>query len=96
MKLLDKIERTFEFISQKNLSSEKDPFLKLISKYLSELFDVSFVLINKYSNKNPDITESVVIYGKGGFMPNLKYNLKFTPCENVIDHALCVYPKNSH
>ncbi len=94
MKLLKKIEKTVEFISRKNFTSKKDPFLKSISKFLNELFDVSYVLINRYSIKKPDIVETIAIYSKGGFMPNLKYNLKFTPCENVIDNELCVYPKN--
>lgn len=94
MILLNQIEETLEYILPKNSTSNKDSFLKSISKYLGELFDVSYVLIDKYSIKRPGIVETVAIYSNGGFMPNLKYKLEFTPCENVIDKKLCVYPKN--
>jgi PAS domain S-box-containing protein len=88
------IEKIVSFLEQTNKETLDHEFFKKIAKFLGELFNVSYVLIDKYSIKTPSITETVAIYNKGGFSPNMKYELAHTPCENVIDKNLCVYPKN--
>jgi PAS domain S-box-containing protein len=88
------IEKTLAFIAQKGNELEGNEFLKIIAKYIGDLFNVSYVLIDKYSFKKPSITETVAIYSKDGFSPNIKYELANTPCENVINKKLCIYPKN--
>ena len=48
----------------------------------------------KYSLKKPKVLETVVFLGKEGFLPNITYKLANTPCENVVNREICVYPNN--
>ncbi|RJP17925.1 MAG: response regulator, partial [Deltaproteobacteria bacterium] len=37
--------------------------------------------------------ETVALYSHGGVVPNVRYNLRDTPCENVSGKKLCCYPQ---
>ena len=88
------IQDTLAFISENGYETSHVKFLKSAAVFLAELFNVNYVLIDKYSQKNPSITETVVLYGNGNFIPNMCYNLENTPCQNVIDNQVCFYPTN--
>jgi len=88
------IEETLAFITKKKHIAYNEDFLKEIAAFLGKLFATNYVLFNKYSTKNSDTTETVVIYTKNGFVPNIAYKLANTPCENVINKDLCVYQNN--
>ena len=85
------IEKTIAFINSRRLRSKNGSSLIVISEFLTELFDVDYVLINKYSKASPNWVESIVVYGNGNCLPNMKYELKGTPCENVVNKSLCIY-----
>tara|TARA_R110001583_G_scaffold35585_1_gene118154 strand:- start:747 stop:5216 length:4470 start_codon:yes stop_codon:yes gene_type:complete len=88
------VEKTLKFISQKGYQSKNNNFLKAVSEFLVNLFDVDYVLIDKYSLQTPSKVDSVVVFSKGGLMPNISYKLANTPCENVIGKDICSYPNN--
>ena len=88
------IENALKYTAQKGYEKEGAEFLKLSTKYLSELFKVRYVLISEYSKSTPNIVKSTAFYGNGCFLPNITYKLKHTPCKNVIDTKICTYPKN--
>lgn len=88
------IEQTLEYISSNGYISDNNKFLKNTSKFLSELFNVNHIVINKYSINKPNIADTIVFYEKGKFKSNISYNLKDTPCSNVIDKVICHYPNN--
>lgn len=88
------VDQTLKFIAQKEWTTKSDEFLRALSKFLGQLFEVDYVLINKYSIKEPNQTETVAVYSQKGFLPNMSYNLAYTPCENVIGSKLCSYPDN--
>jgi len=43
---------------------------------------------------NPGYAETVAVYAKGDVIPNSRYALKDTPCEQVIAGKLCCYPSD--
>ncbi|PHQ56085.1 MAG: hypothetical protein COC16_03905 [Lutibacter sp.] len=88
------IEDLLSFFEQNNKEILGYEFIKKTAEYLGKLINVSYISICKFSIKNPDITETVIIYTKNGFAPNISYKLAHTPCENVINKNLCVYPNN--
>ena len=94
IKQTDCISKTLAYISKKGYANYNKDFIKNITKFLAELFEVDYVLINKYSTKKSTITKTVSVYGKGKFQNNITYNLAGTPCQNVINKKLCVYPNN--
>ena len=86
------IQDTLAFISNKGYEISNHEFLKSTAVFLTELFNVNYVLIDKYSLKKPSISETVVFYGNGVLMPNVVYKLANTPCEMIINKKLCTYP----
>ena len=88
------IENTLNFIAdQEGILNEND-FLNSLSQYIIELCDADYVLIDKYSIKQPNITETVSLCDKSGILPNIIYKLQGTPCKNVIGGKFCSYKSN--
>ena len=85
------IEKALEFISEIGWTVQNIEFLHELTKYLGNLFQVDYVLIARYSENKPDFAETVSIYNKTAFLPNMVYELLHTPCENVIGKKLCCY-----
>lgn len=95
MKILQHyIQDTLSFISENGYETNYAKFLKSTAVFLAELFDVNYVLIDKYTPKKPTTIETVALYGNGSFMPNIPYNLENTPGQNVINNKPCFYPTN--
>jgi len=86
------IEDTLKLIAQKGYKNNNKDFLKAFAEFLVGLFNVDYVLINTYFLETPTETATIIVCGKEGFLPNIKYNLKDTPCENVINKNICTYP----
>lgn len=90
------IEKTLRFFTQEMHSPDGAVFMQEIVAFLSELFQFSYVMINEYSQENPTSTKSRALYSlKEGILPNIEYDLEFTPCQNIINTVeLCLYPKD--
>jgi PAS domain S-box-containing protein len=88
------IQDTLAFISENGYEKDSSKFLKSTAVFLSELFNVNYVFIDKYSLKKPNIAETVVFYGNGSFKENFGYKLTNTPCETIINKKVCSYATN--
>ena len=88
------VNKTLDFISSHGYQTSGYKFLKDISKFVSELLNVNYVLINKYSDDTPQLAEAIVLYNKGIYKPQFSYNLSNSPCKNVINKDLCHYTSN--
>ena len=88
------VQAVLAFISKEGYEANNHEFLKSTAFFLAELFNINYVLIDKYSLKNQKISETVVFYGKGILMPNIVYKLANTPCDTIINKKLCCYPTN--
>ncbi|SNR52354.1 hybrid sensor histidine kinase/response regulator [Lutibacter flavus] len=91
------IDKTIEFISNNGYKSKEDLFLKKATIFLTELLDVNYVIIDKYSIEEPNIAEIECFYTKKEkkFFPKRPYNLASTPCKNVINKSICSYSSNT-
>jgi PAS domain S-box-containing protein len=88
------VQDTLAFISEKGYETDHIKFLKSIAVFLADLLEVNYVLIDRFSLKNPSILETVAFYGNGNFLPNTVYKLANTPCETIINKKFCAYPSN--
>ena len=90
------IEKTLRFFTQEMHSTDATIFMQEIVEFISELFQTSFVMINEYSQESPNSTRTRALYSlKEGILPNVEYDLEYTPCQNIIKTVtLCLYPKN--
>ena len=88
------IEKTLDFINNKARKLQNIEFLHQLTKYLGELFQVDYVLIDKYDIKKPNIAETISVYNRNSHIHNITYDLKDTPCENVMGTNYCCYETN--
>lgn len=91
---LGKLEDAINFIADKSNFVGAKSSLEVLSEFLGALLQVDYVLINKYYKEKPNVTESITIYTPNGFADNVVYDLKDTPCHNVIGTSLCSYESN--
>ena len=85
------IEKTLDFIAEKQGNIFNLEFLHAISEFLGNLFNVDYVLIDKFSIDKPDVAETVSIYCRTKHLSNMIYELEGTPCENIIGGNFCCY-----
>lgn len=92
-----RIDKLLAFISKKGYKSHNNQFLKESAIFLTELLDVNYVIIDKYSVNEPTVAKIECFYSKKEqkFLPKNTYNLADTPCENVINKSVCSYPSNT-
>jgi len=89
-----RMEDALFFVAQRGWLAGSDNFFDALAQYLGETLDVDYVVIDRL-DENPDMAETVALYAKGAIVPNMRYALKGTPCENVMGKRLCVYPKDA-
>lgn len=87
------MEDALLFVAQRGWQVGADTFFNYLAQFLGETFDMDYVIIDKLDD-NPDIAETVALYAKGSIVPNMRYALKGTPCENVMGQQLCVYQQS--
>ncbi len=79
------------FVAQRGWQTGAENFFDALARFLGEKLDMDYALIDRI-DENPDMAETVALYAKGAIIPNMRYALKGTPCENVMGRRLCVYP----
>jgi PAS domain S-box-containing protein len=75
-------------------SSEKETIFRLIVRKLAISQGVSYAFIGQVNPENPDVIESLAIWGNGEYLDNFTYPLKGTPCEKVSIGGYRIYPDN--
>ncbi|RLD79790.1 MAG: hypothetical protein DRJ10_08305, partial [Bacteroidetes bacterium] len=85
------IEKTLDFIEKQGVLVQNDELLHSFTKFLGDLFNVDYVLIDKFSINKPDIAETVSVYSKTKHLHDIIYKLTDTPCENVMGANFCCY-----
>jgi len=88
-----RIEETLSFIAQSGWKEGGESFLTALARYLGEMLEVDYVIVDKLADVEGH-AESVALYAKGEVLANMQYDLKHTPCENVMEGELCCYAKH--
>jgi PAS domain S-box-containing protein len=87
-----RIEHALKFVAQCGWAVSGEKFFPALARYLGEALDAAYVLIGKLA-EGKDAAETVALYSRGDIVPNLRYELRDTPCENVAGKKLCCYPR---
>jgi diguanylate cyclase (GGDEF)-like protein/PAS domain S-box-containing protein len=85
-----KIDDALRFIAQRGWSLVGEPFLTALARYLGDSLGVDCTIIARVAD-DLDEAEVVAIFAKGEVRSNLRYAIKGTPCENVMNGAMCCY-----
>ena len=90
------IHKTLEFISNKSYQLSDGDFFNEVSKFLANLFEVDYVLIDRCSTKEGYVQmESFFNRKDNSYLKTSEYCLKNTPCENVIGSNWCSYESDT-
>ncbi|MFZ2267546.1 MAG: PAS domain S-box protein [Azonexus sp.] len=84
-----RLENVLRFIA--NPDNTQD-FLSALAAYLAQILDVAYVLIDRLAAE-PGIAETVALSAHGAIVPNMRYALAHTPCENIINKRACCFPR---
>ncbi|MEJ2156379.1 MAG: PAS domain S-box protein [Desulfobacteraceae bacterium] len=87
------IEEALFFVAQRGWMADAENFFDALAWFLGDGLDVDYVVIDRL-DEEPDTAETLALYAKGAIVPNMRYDLKGTPCENVMGKQLCAYPRD--
>ncbi|MDO9512377.1 MAG: PAS domain S-box protein [Bacteroidales bacterium] len=86
-------EKALELIAGEGISKQgENSFSESMVLFVSKTFGVEQVLFGEYIARE-DSVKSIAVCSGGEIVPNISYQLKDTPCENVINQKNCFYPK---
>lgn len=90
---LKKQFKLIEEIVSNDIYNLGEQFFDAIATKLNEVLGADYTFIGKLT-ENKDKIETISLVNKTGQIDNIIYDLKHTPCENVVGQNPCLYPKN--
>ncbi|MBI5029873.1 MAG: PAS domain S-box protein [Chloroflexi bacterium] len=85
-----RVEEALRFVAQRSWTANVEEFLPALVQYLGQTFGTEYVAVDRIL-PDAEVAETVALYAKGQIVPNIQYELKGTPCENVAGKNLCYY-----
>jgi PAS domain S-box-containing protein len=70
-----------------------ESFFNSVVQYLSEATEMEYCFIGEYDSNNSEIN-TLSFWNENVIANNFSYNLKGTPCENIIETGVSSYPLN--
>ena len=91
LQLKMKYDKIHQMLSER-LYNLGDKFFEIIVKKLNETLDADYTFVGKLVENQ--LIEILALYGDGKYLNNFSFQLKNTPCENVVGKNICCYPKD--
>jgi PAS domain-containing protein len=67
-------------------------FFEHVVKDLAEIIDADITFVGRLDPKDPNKIRTIAVCENGKIIENMVYDLKNTPCQNVVGIKVCVYP----
>jgi len=90
---LQKGEQVLRLLAEHG-ASDSDNLFTLIIQQLAISQGVRYALIAQIDSKNPSQVNTIAVWADNNIIDNFSYNLKGTPCSNVIKNDACFYPSD--
>lgn len=87
------IKETLFFIAQKGWTRSHQEFFSALVMFLGERLGVEYALVDELLPGQAR-ARTVGLYAAGKIVPDVEYDLRGTPCENVIGKSMCCYPRD--
>jgi PAS domain S-box-containing protein len=84
-----RLENAIRTIAQGLSAETGEAFFQSLVKHLGQILSVDYAMIARLDH--PDSLTSIAIYGQGFLQNNFTYDLKGTPCAEVITGKVCYY-----
>jgi signal transduction histidine kinase len=82
---------TLFFIAQKGWAKTGNSYLNSLVEFLGKTLDVEYAIVDEIMPCGTR-ARTIGLYANGAVVHNIEYDLVNTPCENVMDKRLCIYP----
>ncbi|MGE3536466.1 MAG: CHASE domain-containing protein [Candidatus Tectimicrobiota bacterium] len=69
------------------------PFLQSLVTHLAQALNVEYVFVGEVIDPPMERIRTTVVYAQGSMADNFAYDLRGTPCEQVVGKQLCSYPR---
>ena len=86
------IEETFVQISEGISMATGDEFFRRLVASLAKTLGVDYVFVGVLRKDDPRLVDTVSVYARGAIVDNFQYHLDHTPCSNVLETGICLYP----
>ena len=87
-----RIELFFRGLTEDVARNSGAKYFEAMTCFLSRSFGVAYALIGVVDEDNPRTVTTLSVCAKGQQQPNFGYALRNTPCENVLQERVCIYP----
>jgi len=87
-------EEILRFIAEGVSSATGQKFFEKLAVLLSEYLNVDYIIVGKYVDINEQEIETLAVVADKTLIDNITYGLAHTPCEQVMDLGVCIYPQN--
>ena len=75
------------------LGGHREAFFRSLMQYLAKTLVADYAFVGEMSPEHDNMIRTVAVYADGQIAPNFAYDLRNTPCQNVTNGTLCVYPE---
>ncbi len=86
-----RVEQVHLFLAQCGVSASGEPFFNALARYLAQSLDMDFVCIDRLEGDSLS-ARTLAVWCDGRFEDNVTYDLKDTPCGDVVGKAVCCFP----
>lgn len=87
------LQQAINFIASEAASDIDNTFFENLLKKISEIFNIDYALIGLVEPQAYETIETFVVCAHGKITNNITYDLKNTPCSQVIGKEPCYYSK---
>jgi PAS domain S-box-containing protein len=70
-----------------------EAFFRSLVESLTQTLEVDYAFVVRLTSGPPEKGRTIAGFGKGKHLPPLEYDLRGTPCENVVNRKVCCYPQ---
>ncbi len=92
---LKAVNETLLSILKETSTSDGVNFFKLLLERLADVLGFRYAMVTEVIGEEQSSAKSLVFYANGEVVDNFEYSLVGTPCSEVVDTGLCIYPSRA-
>ncbi|HYX68070.1 MAG TPA: PAS domain S-box protein, partial [Terriglobales bacterium] len=85
-------EERFRKLAAGTSTETGEAFFRSLVLHASEALGVTYTFVAELKPGAPEVARTLAACKNGEIIPNFEYDLRSTPCENVVGRQLCHYP----
>ena len=86
---------TFRSITAVTADKVGEEFFRQLVRHVALALDVTYAFVAEFAG-SPTRVRTIALWGEGGWLDNVEYELAGTPCEEVVRGSLCLYENGVH